>query len=129
MRASGIIGFVGTLLVGSAVVAVENEPLTSSEMASFQQQIAPCWHVTPVRANAPVVTVGFELDRDGTPVKDSLRLIGAGKDTRSTVLEAYRVAKRAIIRCGAKGYKLPLEKFDQWKNIEVTFNPERTLLK
>ncbi|MEM9438259.1 MAG: energy transducer TonB, partial [Pseudomonadota bacterium] len=33
-------------------------------------------------------------------------------------------ARRAIIRCGATGFDLPREKYDQWRQIEMTFNPE-----
>ncbi|MEM6478789.1 MAG: energy transducer TonB, partial [Pseudomonadota bacterium] len=38
---------------------------------------------------------------------------------------AFEAARRAIIRCGAKGFDLPSEKYDQWKEIEMTFNPEQ----
>ena len=38
-------------------------------------------------------------------------------------------ARRAIIRCGASGYNLPVEKYDQWRDIEMTFNPERMRIK
>ena len=41
----------------------------------------------------------------------------------------YEAARRAIIRCGAKGFQLPPEKYEQWRNIEMEFNPERMRIK
>ncbi|NNK78019.1 MAG: energy transducer TonB, partial [Litoreibacter sp.] len=42
---------------------------------------------------------------------------------------AYEAARRALIRCGARGYNLPVDKFAQWQDVEITFNPERMRIK
>jgi len=39
--------------------------------------------------------------------------------------QAFGAARRAILRCGARGFQLPSDKYAQWRNIEMTFNPER----
>jgi len=44
-------------------------------------------------------------------------------------IAAAPVAARAIIRCGATGYDLPAEKFDQWDEIEMIFNPTNMRIK
>jgi len=36
---------------------------------------------------------------------------------------AYEAARRAVIRCGARGFPLPADKYDQWREIEMTFDP------
>ena len=36
---------------------------------------------------------------------------------------AYRAARSALIRCSPYG-DLPREKYGQWRQIEVVFNPE-----
>jgi hypothetical protein len=36
---------------------------------------------------------------------------------------AYRAARSALIRCGPYA-DLPRDKFAQWQNLEVVFNPE-----
>ena len=38
---------------------------------------------------------------------------------------AFDWARRAILRCQVEngGYKLPPEKYAQWQQVEVTFNP------
>ena len=52
-----------------------------------------------------------------------------GQDGSSTRSESYEAARRAILRCGTKGYDLPQEKFGQWRDIEMTFNPEKMRIK
>ena len=39
--------------------------------------------------------------------------------------QAFEAARRAIIRCGSSGFDLPAEKYGHWRDIEMTFNPER----
>jgi hypothetical protein len=39
--------------------------------------------------------------------------------------QAYEAARRAIIICGKNGFPLPADKYDQWRDIEMVFNPER----
>ena len=46
-----------------------------------------------------------------------------------TEAQAYEAARRAIIRCGAKGFDLPREKYDHWRDIKMTFNPEKMRIK
>jgi hypothetical protein len=43
--------------------------------------------------------------------------------------QAFEAARRAIIRCGATGFALPADKYGQWQEIEMTFNPERMRVK
>ena len=125
MRAASIIGIGINLQAGAE--AAETAALSKAELSSFHSQMDARWNApsTSARGNAQNMSVGFETNRDGKPFKSTLRPFNAGKDTRPAVREAYSAAKHAIIRCGAKGYKLPLEKFEQWKNIEITFDPER----
>ena len=112
-----------------ATSAMAQTGLSVDERARFQMQVAQCWNVGGAANPLPVVTVTFALNRQAKPIPDSLQLIGAGKDTSDAVKSAYGAAKRAILRCGAKGYELPLEKYGQWRNIELTFNPERMSLR
>jgi len=39
------------------------------------------------------------------------------------------VAIRAVTNCLRNGYEFPPEKYEQWKQIELTFNPEKMRLK
>ena len=117
------------LTLTCATSALAQTGLSKDERTSFQAQVARCWNVGNAPSPLPVVTVAFELDSSGKPIVNSLKLIGAGKDTSDAVKSAYNNAKRAILRCGAGGYKLPLVKYDLWRNMELTFNPERMSLR
>ena len=106
-------------------VASGDGPLTDAEKTAFMAQVAACWNIGGLSkvAQRTVITVRFSLDRQGRPLRDSLTLVGADKDTPQTTKDAYAAARRAILRCGSTGYKLPLEKYERWKNIEMKIDP------
>jgi hypothetical protein len=70
------------------------------------------------------VTVGVEMERDGRPRTETIRLVSSEGGSGAAARQAFEAARRAIIRCGASGFPLPAEKFDAWREIEMTFNPE-----
>ena len=67
----------------------------------------------------------FSLDRDATPEADSGMLLSKGEG----IAQASAATKRAVLRCGNGECTLPVEKYEQWRNIELTFTPERTILR
>ena len=44
--------------------------------------------------------------------------------TQNIAVVLLERARRAVLRCQRGGYDLPPEKYDQWREIELTFNPE-----
>ena len=48
---------------------------------------------------------------------------------KAALKEAYEAGRRAIIRCAKNGYPLPVEKYAQWQEIEIVFNPEKMRMK
>ena len=69
-----------------------------------------------------MVVVGFQMEQDAKPIIGSIKLISSKGGSGVAVDKAYEAARRAIIRCGASGYNLPLDKYDQWREVEVSFN-------
>ncbi len=106
-------------------------PLTSGEKDAMRLAVSRCWNVGSLSTDAlnTVVVVGFSLNRDGTVVGGSLRLLDSTGGTAGAEKQAYDAARRAILRCGARGYELPADKYAQWQDIEITFNPERMRIK
>ena len=47
----------------------------------------------------------------------------------AAVQTAFQAARRAVLRCEKGGYDLPAEKYEQWKEIEMTFNPDQMRLR
>ena len=106
-------------------------PLTRGEKDALVVAVGNCWNVGSLSTDAlqVTVTVGFSMEQDARPVDRSIRLVAAEGGTGDAVDRAFAAARRAVLRCGARGYGLPVEKYDQWKEIEITFNPERMRIK
>ncbi len=97
-------------------------PLTRVEKDALGHAVAACWVVDPTAQEAGVtVTVVFELDRQGRVVSGPDLLTSSG-GTPGAVDAAFQSAERAITRCGRDGFDLPVEKFDQWQLVEMTFD-------
>ena len=100
-------------------------PLTRGEQDALRIAVQRCWIVDVGSEAASVtVTVGMEMEPSGRVVSSSLRLIGSEGGSASAADTAFQAARRAILRCQGDGYQLPQDKYDQWKQIEMTFNPD-----
>jgi hypothetical protein len=65
------------------------------------------------------------MEPTGKPNNLSLRMLSFSGGSETAANSAYGAARSAIIRCGAEGFDLPAEKYDSWKEIEMTFDPEK----
>ncbi|WP_435141348.1 energy transducer TonB [Pseudopelagicola sp. nBUS_19] len=104
-------------------------PLTTSEKDGLRVAVRDCWVVdVGSRAADVTVTIGFSLEKNGK-VRGDIRLINAegGDDTASGA--AFQAARRAVLRCEKAGYDLPKDKYDHWRDVEITFNPDNMRLK
>jgi len=106
-------------------------PLTSGEKDSLRVAVSSCWNVGSLSTEALGTTVVVKVDMtpDGKPVNSSIRLASSSGGSAGAAKQAFEAARRAIIRCARDGYGLPAEKYGQWKEIEMTFNPERMRIK
>ncbi|MGH1466448.1 MAG: hypothetical protein ACRBBQ_13930 [Cognatishimia sp.] len=100
-------------------------PLAQGEKDAFRVAVEQCWVVDPGSLSANVtVVIGMSLDRDGRIVANSIRRISAQGGDEATARAAFEAVRRAVMRCQRGGYDLPAEKYDSWREIELTFNPE-----
>lgn len=106
-------------------------PLTRGEKDGLRVAVQQCWNVGSLSSDAlkVTVTIAVAMNRDGKPDNGSIRMIGAQGGSDAAARQAFEAGRRAIIRCGARGFDLPVEKYDQWAEIEMTFNPEGMRLK
>lgn len=104
-----------------------SSPITREEKGAFVLGIQKCWNVGALGTDAlrVSVVVAFTMERDGKPQASSIRMVASDGGEGDAVKRAYETARRAIIRCGATGYDLPADKYDQWQEVEVTFNASR----
>ncbi|MDE0522456.1 MAG: energy transducer TonB [Boseongicola sp.] len=110
----------------SRQVAPRGPPLTGGEKEAFGLAVGQCWNVGSLSASARATTVvvAFDMQRTGVPVTGSIRMVEFHGGSEADADRAFGAARRAIIRCGTKGFQLPVEKFDQWREVEATFNSE-----
>lgn len=106
-------------------------PLTLGEKDALRVEVSRCWNVGSLSTDAlkTTVVVGVSLSQDGKPDTGSIRMLSSTGGSSAAAKQAYEAARRAIIRCGSAGFQLPPEKYSQWRDIEMTFNPERMRIK
>lgn len=106
-------------------------PLSAGEKDALRVAVSQCWNTGSMSTEAQrtVITVGVAMNQDGTPQTGTIKLLGSSGGSAASADQAFQTARRAIIRCGARGFQLPVEKFEQWRNIEMTFDPEQMRFK
>lgn len=101
-------------------------PMTEGEKDGLRVAVQRCWNVGSLSSDAlaTTVTVTVQMTEDSKPVPGSIRMTGSSGGSDVSARQAFEAARRAIIRCGASGFDLPREKYAEWREIEMTFNPE-----
>jgi outer membrane biosynthesis protein TonB len=94
--------------------------LTESEIDALRRQIQACWAVPVGAADAKelTVTIRLMLKQDGSlAAEPALMNRGSG-----SFFQVYaESALRAIRRC--QPYRMPIAKYELWKDVEVSFRP------
>ncbi len=116
---------------GGAEDVPQGPPLSAGEKDALRVAVSSCWNVGSLSSEAlqTTVVVAVDMTQDAKPVVSSIRLVSSSGGSQSAANDAFGAARRAIIRCTRDGYGLPVEKYGQWKEIEMTFNPERMRIK
>ncbi len=113
----------------AAPATAAGPPLTGAEESAFILAVKACWNVDPgAEWSRVTVVVGFELGRDGRVAGD-VRMVNASGGDDASVNAAFQAARRAVLRCGASGFSLPADKYDSWREVELTFDPESMRLR
>ncbi|MBY5931839.1 energy transducer TonB [Tateyamaria omphalii] len=109
----------------------QGPPLSAGEKDALRVAVSNCWNVGSLSSEAlqTTVVVTVDMSQDGKPVIPSITLASSSGGSQAAAQQAFEAARRAIIRCTRDGYDLPAEKYGQWKEIEMTFNPERMRIK
>ncbi len=101
-----------------------SRPLTLSEIDAVRQQIARCWNVPAGAKDAEnlVIDIRVHMNPDGTVRKadhlSTARMLGDG-----FYRTAAESAMRAVLNPRCQPFKLPLDKYDRWKTMTLSFNP------
>ena len=100
-------------------------PMTAGEQDALRVAVQACWNVGALSMEAlrTTVTVAVSVGQDGVPDAGSISMVASNGESSTATQQAFEAARRAIIRCGARGFPLPPEKYDQWRNMELVFDP------
>mgnify|MGYP005992329387 CR=1 FL=1 len=103
-------------------------PLTGREKGALVLAVQECWNPPIGVQNAAdlKVTLLVELNEQGR-ITDGPTLISPSGSPQGVVKQAYEAGRRALIRCAP--YSLPKDKYEQWRQIEVTFNPQNMVVR
>lgn len=105
--------------------APSGPPLSGGERDAFRIAVQNCWVVdVGSRAANVTVTLAMKMQPDGKVIASSLEMIGFKGGNESDARVAFRSARRAVLRCQKDGYQLPKDKYDHWRDVEITFNPK-----
>ncbi|QMU57893.1 MAG: energy transducer TonB [Boseongicola sp.] len=106
--------------------APSGPPLTGGEKDALRVAVSQCWNVGSLSTDAlgTTVVVSVEMQQSGKPINESIKMVSSSGGSSGGARQAFEAARRAIIRCGVRGFSLPVEKYDHWRDIELTFNPE-----
>lgn len=108
------------------VAGESGPPMTAGQMDAFGRAITPCWLVDPGSISATItVTVSFQLGQDRRVVGSVVELVSNTPGEPAAVRAAFEKARVAVLNCQRQGGGFPLDEaqFEQWRNVEMTFNP------
>ena len=62
-------------------------------------------------------------------VAGEVRLLNHNAESDAAANSAYESARRAILRCQSQGgFPLPEDKYEQWRRVQMTFDPEQMVI-
>ncbi len=124
MEAAVASALADALAGGGAPTGDPGPPMTTGERDALRLAVQSCW-VVDVGSEAANVTVvvGMSMSPEGKVVDGSLQMIEASGGSETAIRTAFQSARRAVLRCQRDGYDLPAEKYAQWQEIEMVFNP------
>ena len=98
--------------------------LTMSERDSVRRQIEPCWNVPAGARDTEnlVVDIRLRLNADGTVM--TAEFVDRARAARDTFFRAAaESALRAVLNPSCSPLRLPPKKYEEWKNMVLSFNP------
>ena len=98
--------------------------LTISEIDQIKRQIAPCWNL-PAGAkdvHEMVISVRLAMNPDGTV--QQVKVLGNALNHSDPFFRTMaETAQRATLDRRCQPFRLPLDKYQRWKTMKLTFEP------
>jgi len=104
-------------------IAKKANTISSGDILNMKRQIEMCWN-PPIGVRGAAnqrVQVQISLAKDGS----ILNVEPITRSTNDVIKIAIEAAVRAVKQC--EPYKLPIDKYDLWKEIKFTFDPRNMM--
>lgn len=126
MAAAVAAAVAGATATGSPAAprAPSGPPMTSGEKDNLRRAVSACWNLGTASTEAmnTTVVVLVTMSPDARPQSITLQSSTGGSEAGTRA--AFDAARRAIQRCGQSGFPLPADKYEQWRDVEMVFNPD-----
>ena len=101
--------------------------LTLSQIDAIRLQIQRCWSVPAGARDAEnlIIRIQFSLNPDGS-LRSQPRIVDQSRMREDFYRAAAESARRAVLKCSPLA-QLPQASYEQWRDIELTFNPRELL--
>lgn len=93
--------------------------LTQSEMDALRNQIQACWSPPAGVVDADQLRVSVQFNLSPAGIVEGAPTVTKSSGNR----QADESARRAVLRCGQNGFRLPPDKYDAWRVVVVNFDP------
>ena len=101
------------------------EVITATQIDAIRQKIRKCW-IVPAGVQGMkdlVVDIKMQISQDGTVTKADI--VDTSRYSRDEAFQmAAESARRAVLDPACNPLPLPADKYDQWKDLELSFNPK-----
>ena len=101
------------------------DTLTATQIDAVRQTIRKCWHFPAGLKDVEslIVDIKLEVDRNGY-VKKAETVDTARKNSDPGFRIAAENAERAVLDPACNPLPLPKDKYNEWKELELSFNPK-----
>lgn len=99
--------------------------ITATQIDAIRQKIRKCWLVPAGLKGAKdmVVDIKMEIGKDGTVIRADV--VDKGRMAEDSGFRtAAENARRAVLDPQCNPLPLPADKYEQWKDLEMSFNPK-----
>ena len=103
--------------------------LNSGEVDNLHHAIATKWNIGALSTDAAkvIIVVQVTLGQDQKPQAIKMLSFSGGSDGAAQL--AFTAARSAIYRAASAGLNLPADKYEDWKDLELTFDPTKGSLR
>lgn len=104
-------------------MAASTPSLDPDTVAGIRGTLRQCWNVGGLSEEAKriVVTLKVRFEPDGRLVASAIEPAGISPGSDKARRAAYDAARRAVILCSDK-LELPADRYEAWKEMEITFD-------